>query len=132
MLLAMFTLVIFTFTIMLLLAVVRFRSVAKNDVSGQYYRLMKGSRAPDYVLKPARHFSNLFETPVLFYIAGTLIVIMDIQSSVAVTIAWVYVALRVVHAVIHLTYNHPIHRMVVFAVSTLCILALWVLLLANA
>ena len=132
MLLSMFALVLFTFAVMLLLTIVRFRSVAKNDVPGKYYRLMKGNRAPDYVLKPARQLSNLFETPVLFYIAGALIVIMDIQSVVAVSIAWIYVALRVVHAAIHLTYNHPIHRMVVFSFSILCILALWVLLLVHA
>ena len=129
MLMAMFSLVVFTFLIMLLVAATRFMSVARKDVPGQYYRVMSGSKLPAYVLKPTRQLANLFETPVLFYTAGVLFVILDIQSIFVISIAWVYVALRVVHAAIHLTYNHPIHRFAVFLLSVLCILTLWVVLI---
>ena len=126
MLLAMFSLVMFTFFIMLLLATMRIRSVVRKDVPATYYRLMSGADAPDYVTKSSRQLANLFETPLLFYVAGILIVVMDIQSIAVISIAWIYVGLRVVHAAIHLTYNHPIHRLIVFSLSVLCILFLWV------
>jgi hypothetical protein len=132
MLFAMFTLVLFTFFIMLLMAAMRIRSVARGDVPGTYYRLMKGHEPPEYVIKATRQFHNLLETPVLFYAAGVLFVAMDVQLPVAEIAAWSYVALRVVHACIHLTYNHPIHRLAVFALSTLCILVLWVILVLQA
>ena len=129
MLSAMFALVVLTFLVMLLVLTARFRSVFNREVSPQYYRLMSGGRAPEYVVKPAKQLSNLFETPVLFYVAGALFVALDIQSALAVGLAWLYVALRVVHALIHLTYNNVIHRLTVFILSTLCILILWLILI---
>lgn len=41
--------------------------------------------------------------------------------------AWVYVGLRVLHSLIHLTYNHVIQRMLVFAASNVVLVALWML-----
>jgi hypothetical protein len=132
MLLPMFALVVLTFLVMLIMVTVRFRSVINRDVPGQYYRLMSGHDVPDYVAKPVRQFTNLFETPVLFYVAGTLFIVLDIQSTAAVSVAWLYVLLRIIHAVIHLTYNHVVHRLAVFALSACCILVLWVILILQA
>ena len=61
--------------------------------------------------KAANHFMNLFEAPVLFY---TL-----------VTLAWVYVGLLAVHAVIHCGYNNVTHRAAAFLVSTLVLWVMW-------
>ena len=132
MLLAMFTLVVLTFFVMFILAAVRIKSVIGKEVPGKYYRLMQGFDVPAYVTKPTRQFSNLFETPVLFYLAGILFVVMDIQSAVAIYAAWSYVGLRVIHAGIHLTYNHPLHRLAVFALSMACVFILWLILILSA
>ena len=127
----MFALVVLTYLVMFTLAFSRLRSVARNELPAKYYRLMQGYAAPDYVLKPTRHFSNLFETPVLFYVVCILYLVTGIQPVAAMALAWVYVGLRVVHAAIHLTYNHPIHRFLVFSVSILCLLALWIMLVVQ-
>lgn len=47
-------------------------------------------------------------------------------SQVTVVLAWLYVGLRIVHSAIHLSYNHVIHRLAVFALSSVVLLALWV------
>ena len=36
-------------------------------------------------------------------------------------------ALRIVHSLIHLTYNHVMHRLAVFAISSTVLALLWVL-----
>jgi hypothetical protein len=41
--------------------------------------------------------------------------------------AWAYVSLRIVHSLIHLSYNRVIHRLSVFALSNAALVSLWVL-----
>ncbi len=74
----------------------------------------------------ADNFSNLFEMPVLFYTAILLALILMLQDSVLVTLAWMYVLLRAVHSYIHTTYNTVIHRFYTFAASCLVLLGIWV------
>jgi hypothetical protein len=40
---------------------------------------------------------------------------------------WPYVGLRVIHSIIHLTYNHMMHRLIFFALSNLVLIGLWVM-----
>jgi hypothetical protein len=74
----------------------------------------------------ADNYSNLFETPVLFYTAILLTLILMVQDSILVTLAWAYVASRYVHSFIHVTYNRVMHRFSAFIFSSLALLAFWV------
>ena len=47
-------------------------------------------------------------------------------THLAVAIAWTYVALRIVHSLIHLTYNHVMHRLAAFTASNVALVVLWV------
>lgn len=122
----MFFLVLLTFSILLLTLRVRIRSVQKGDVALSYYSLMAGSEVPDIVTKTTRQLSNLFEVPVLFYVAGVLYLSLDISSTLAVTFAWIFVAARVMHSLIHLSYNNVLHRVVAFGIGNLAVLAMWI------
>jgi hypothetical protein len=93
---------------------------------------MSGAEPPAAVAKTSRQFSNLFETPTLFYAAGVIYLALDLQLALAVTLAWLYVALRLVHAVIHIGYNNVMHRLMAFAASLLCVGGIWVCLLVEA
>ncbi len=74
----------------------------------------------------ADNFSNLFETPVLFYTAILLTLILMVQDNILVTLAWAYVAARYVHSYIHITYNRVMHRFSVFIFSSFVLFAFWV------
>jgi hypothetical protein len=82
---------------------------------------------PAHVSLPNRNYMNLLEMPVLFYIVCLLIYVTGGASQIMVIVAWLYVALRVVHSAIHLSYNRVIHRLIVFAASNFVLIALWVL-----
>jgi hypothetical protein len=41
-------------------------------------------------------------------------------------IAWAFVAIRAAHSLVHLTYNKVFHRLALFAISNVVLLALWV------
>ncbi len=74
----------------------------------------------------ADNYSNLFESPVLFYIAILLTLILMVQDSILVILAWTYVTSRYVHSFIHITYNKVMHRFSVFIFSSFVLLAFWV------
>ena len=71
------------------------------------------------------NYSNLFESPVLFYIAILLTLILMVQDSILVILAWTYVASRYLHSFIHVTYNQVMHRFTVFIFGSFVLLAFW-------
>lgn len=72
------------------------------------------------------NFSNLFELPVLFYTAILLTLILMLQDSILVILAWTFVLLRYLHSFIHVTYNRVMHRFFMFVLSCVVLLAYWV------
>lgn len=74
----------------------------------------------------ADNYANLFESPVLFYLAVLLTLILMVQDTILVTLAWIYVAARYTHSFIHITYNRVMHRFIVFVFSCFILLGMWV------
>ncbi|MDA8782140.1 MAPEG family protein [Porticoccaceae bacterium] len=122
----LFALVMLTFVMAVATGASRLTSVRRRDIDPKYYRLMTGATPPDYVQKTGRNFANLLETPVLFYLLGALVIALDIDNVELVQHAWLYVALRLVHTIIHVSYNNPIHRFLAFVASLLTLLAMWI------
>jgi len=122
-----FALALWTSLVLLQIPIARFRSAFKREVVANDFKYGESSSVPLHVIIPNRNYMNLLELPVLFYVVCLLIYVTGITSSNMVTVAWVYVALRVVHSLIHLSYNHVVHRLVAFAVSNLVLISLWVL-----
>lgn len=73
----------------------------------------------------ANNYVNLFESPVLFYVAILLTLILMVQDSIIIALAWLYVASRFIHSLIHITYNRVMHRFWTFAFSSFVLLAIW-------
>jgi len=74
----------------------------------------------------ANNYANLFESPVLFYTAILLTLMLMIQDSILVNLAWLYVGARYVHSIIHISYNRVMHRLSAFMFSSFILLAIWV------
>ena len=74
----------------------------------------------------ADNLKNQFEMPVLFYAAVLLALILMWQDPVLVTFSWIYVGLRIVHALIHTTYNDVMHRFWVYFLSCSFLLGIWI------
>ena len=77
-------------------------------------------------VQPADNFRNLFEVPVLFYGLTAVAVAAGNVPSWLVTSAWLYVALRVLHSIVHCTYNKVYHRLAIFMASFGLLVAMWV------
>jgi hypothetical protein len=55
-----------------------------------------------------------------------LALVLMIQDGLLVILAWGFVFFRVLHSVIHCTYNNVNHRFAVYAASCLFLIFLWV------
>ncbi len=87
-----------------------------------------GAAARDYfapVDLPANNLANLFEMPVLFFALVPLLLVLHHAGTVEVALAWVYVALRAVHSVIHTGANVVRVRFLVWVTSCAVLLAMW-------
>ena len=78
--------------------------------------------------RAADNFRNLFELPVLFYAACLAAMATNTESTVALGLAWGFVASRAVHSLIHCTYNRVMHRFQAYALGGFVLFALWGLL----
>lgn len=110
----MFALVVLTFIVGFSTGIVRFISVEKRLVDPRYFKLLAGYTPPDSMVKLARNFSNLLEVPILFYAVCIIALTLGLNDKLMIGLAWAFVVLRIIHTVIHITYNNPFHRFVVF------------------
>ena len=120
------TMVFITFLVSLVLLATRVSSVKSGIVQMEYYQIFKGGEPPDSMVKVTRHWSNLYEAPVLFYIACLLVVILQISNPLLIQLAWAYVVVRCIHSAIHMTYNRVAHRLAVFLLSQLILVVMYI------
>jgi hypothetical protein len=94
---------------------------------------LASARATAQLERPqaAENFRNLFEVPVLFYVLCAALVLTGGSTPGFVSAAWAYVALRIVHSLIHVTYNRVTHRFLVYVASTLLLFGTWAALIAR-
>ncbi|HTU65631.1 MAG TPA: MAPEG family protein [Steroidobacteraceae bacterium] len=117
-------------TVVVLVSLFRSRvaAVRTGQIDKTYFRLYQGSEEPELARKVSRHFSNLFEAPVLFYVACLAAMISGVTGLLFVSLAWAYVIARVWHAFIHLGGNRLSKRIVAYFVSWIVLVAMWVTL----
>lgn len=127
----LFSLVLLTFAVGISLGIARFRGVYRGQVPAEYFRLLQGQTLPAHLVKLERNFNNLLQMPVLFYACGALAMAVNNTHPWLLPLAWSYVLSRCLHSLIHLTYNHPLHRFLAFLVSSLVLLGMWLILVAG-
>lgn len=128
----MFAMILLTFIYGLYTGYSRVSAAKAGEINPRYFKTMSGYDLPQKLQISGRHFANLLETPPLFYIAGALIIALDIESNAAISLGWLYLAARLVHMYIHNGYNYPLHRMAAFFSGFICILGLWIIVLIHA
>lgn len=114
-----------TMVVMLVIAYRRFKAGFAGRVRGSDFKYGESANVPGDVSLPNRNYMNLLESPVLFYVACLAFYVTGKVDAHAVALAWVYVALRFAHSAIHITYNKIRHRLVLFALSYVALVAIW-------
>lgn len=102
-------------------------AAVRAGVKLSYFRIYQGDDpTPPRVAAAARHFTNLFELPVLFYVLCLALYATRSVDAVFLGLAWAFVALRYLHSAIHLTYNDVNHRLVVYLLGAALLFATWI------
>lgn len=120
-----------TLGVLLVMPYRRIRAALARQVTVDDFKFGESAQVPPAVGIPNRNFMNLLEVPVLFYVVALIACVTRHVDETALASAWLYVALRVLHSLIHLSYNHVIHRLAVFAASNLVLTVLWLRLLLD-
>ena len=116
-----------TFSVLILIPIRRFRAGAAGEIVSDDFKFGESPSVPGHVSIPNRNYMNLLELPMLFYVGSLMFFVTGKVDAVVLGVAWVYVALRIVHSAIHLTYNDVMHRLVPFATSNVVLTVYWVL-----
>ncbi len=132
MLYPMFAMIVLTSIVGVMVLSVRVKSVKAGQVRLRSLKLMENEGWPELVQKTTNNFSNQFEIPMLFYVAGVAYLALGIDSFVGLVAAWSFVVFRVIHAYIHITYNHILHRLTAFWLAFMAVLVMWINLLVIA
>jgi hypothetical protein len=121
----MFAMFVLTAFVFVRLFFARVRAVRLGEVDINHFRLYQGAVEPRRSAQLARHFANLFEAPVLFYAVCLAGAVTHRDTLMLVALAWCYVALRVAHAWVHLTFNGLRWRMRTYMGSWVVLAAMW-------
>ena len=75
-------------------------------------------------------FDNQFQLPVLFFVGALILLFIGSVGWVDVALAWLFVALRIGHAAIHVTTNRVPRRFITFTagLAVLALFWLWLIL----
>jgi hypothetical protein len=115
-----------TMLVLGLVPLARVRAVQRRDCNVGDFRYGESARVPANVSLPNRNYMNLLELPVLFYVVCIVAFAAGAVSALSVWLAWAFVVGRVIHSIIHLSYNNVMHRLTAFAICNFLLLALLV------
>ena len=128
-LLPVFAQVLLTFVVFLTLAFRRFIAIRGGELRGKIS--LRESNWPDYARQAEYNYLNQFELPVLFYVLMILLLITKQADYLMMMLAWMFVALRVVHAVVHLTSNKLGQRGPIFIIGAFVLMIMWGLFMVS-
>ena len=121
----------FTFAVLAMIPLRRFSAGRAGRVRADDFKLGESAAVPPDVSIANRAYMNLLEVPSLFYAVCLMFYVSSRVSPQVLEVAWTYVALRIAHSLIHLTYNKVMHRLIPFAISNFVLIALWVMFFVS-
>ena len=118
-LLPVLTLAFWTFIIFAIMAPARFYFLRmKHPQTAAHTKNLKGL-LPPWTERVSDNYNHLFEQPVVFYVIALSIVVINNIEPFMIQLAWTYVALRVLHSIVQITFNFVPLRFTLFVTSWL-------------
>jgi hypothetical protein len=104
----------------------RFSAAKNKEISVGAFRTMDLAGANESVITASRNFENQFQMPMLFMFGVLFVLQFQLADLVFVLLAALYVALRLLHSVVHMTSNHVRKRFNLFLFSCVVLWAFWI------
>ena len=125
-LLPVFVQVLLTSVVMVLMGKRRIRAAKNKEISVAAFKTMNLTGANEQVIATSRNFDNQFQMPMLFIFAVLFALHFGMADLVFVLLATLFVALRLLHSIVHITSNHVRRRFNLFLVSCVVLWAFWI------
>ncbi|MFN4018916.1 MAG: MAPEG family protein [Erythrobacter sp.] len=122
-------LVVWTLIVLLWIVPIRFGAIAKIPNKSEVLN-KPGARGadlegviPDKANWPSHNYTHLLEQPTLFYVTVVILALTG-PGALDVTLAWAYVALRIVHSLWQNLVNTVPVRFALFLASTIALIVM--------
>jgi len=118
-----FVMIALTFCVWFYMYVKRIPFIRKNfrnmdNVSAEEFQ----AASPPAVSNPSNNLKNLFEMPIVFYALCLYLFVTQQVDAVYLLAAWVFAGIRVLHSIVHCTFNKVLLRFGLYLISAV---ALW-------
>ena len=114
-----FSLILWTFIIFLIMAYGRVRFL-KNPQDAAHTKNIK-SVGPAWLERTVDNYNHLFEQPVAFYGVTISIAIINNFDPILIQFAWAFVCIRILHSIVQVTFNLVVLRFILFVAGWLII-----------
>jgi hypothetical protein len=118
-----FAIVLLTFAVWIYMYVRRIRFITSLKISPKDLAIpgKLAQISPPEVSNPSDNFKNLFEIPVLFYALVLYFYATKQVDFWYVNAAWIFVAFRLLHSIVHCTFNLIMLRFYLYLFSSLAV-----------
>ena len=123
---AVIALVLWTFVMWIWLYATRLPAIFRNKIVYDPQRPASEfmDKLPPHVRWKADNYNHLHEQPTIFYATAITLALLGAGGGFHATLAWIYVALRVVHSLIQATVNKVELRFLVFVLASIVLFML--------
>ena len=112
-------LVLWTLVIWVWMYATRIPAMQKANIDPQQAARTRVLDLPPEVMWVSDNYNHLMEQPTIFYATALAAQVAGLGDGLNVGLAWLYVALRVVHSLIQCTVNVVMARFAVFSIATI-------------
>lgn len=119
-----FAMILLTFLVWVYMYIRRISFINRQKIQPQTLATAGASMQnwPLSVTTPSDNLKNLFEIPILFYAIVLYLFVTQQVDNFYLSAAWFFVVFRVLHSIVHCTFNRILVRFYLYLLSTL---ALW-------
>jgi hypothetical protein len=129
-LLPVFVQVLLTFGLLIWTAILRAGDLRNGAVKTKDIALREPNWCPR-TRQIGNAFHNQLETPLLFYVLMILLIVIRQADFLLVALAWIFVALRLAHAYVHVTSNRVRIRGPLFGAAAIVLLVMWLIFMLR-
>lgn len=100
--------------------------VKAGRIQPAQFRENHAANEPAESLVVRNSLANQFELPLLFHVCCILLYTAQADNLPSVILAWIFVATRYAHALVHVTSNDLRYRSPLFALGFVALVGMWV------
>jgi hypothetical protein len=120
----LFVQVVLTLALLLWSSGIRANALRRGDVK-QNEVALREPNWPAHILRVSNAYQNELELPLLFYVLTILAMMTRQADRLFVLLAWLFVALRLMHVYVHVTSNQLALRGSLFIAGAIVLAVMW-------